>query len=1037
MSVSIDLSGADLARLPEACVSGGLSYQIFDEWKSNAASLIGGECGEAVVGYSYDPTIACGPNSANPSCASQDGGCVAGSSAVEGEGYACDPLSNFRSSHACEVSDLSGKFGAFRPDDMGEAWVGILPNEDVFNDDGSLREENAFGRCQDNLCIYEDRMQVPAAGLHHKSVVVSCAETGERAFCARFDEADAREVRRPVYNLEEKLDMWSADQTKDTVYRDNFVFGVFREGGVTGYASIVDMNDLNHGAQVSVYLDFSDADLASLPGGEECVAHGLTYHIHSEWNHPSLSSQWGEGCALADTGGHFDPTLACSASSSRPECLSQGGAESCVPSSSALDEVHNPEYTCNPEVFESDPFACEIGDLSGKHGVLTIDPVTNIASTTYPDAFLSHTDNMEDMSIVFHCNTEASERAFCAKIEYKQFAPDTAAIKSVRNKVPLTDTARAEERVPRDAFKGHDLKHANAVLNQHLKRNNEKLSTKKCEDFTIAELQKVQSMLYAIADSSLLSIYVANSDPRKPVYENAAHMEAEFAKLVEAASGDKLMERVLRDSHCHQAVMWFVHHITADVQEELAQTGVAIPLLPVESHVAVTHDKVEHKDVVDAYAYSTNCQYCHLGGIERLGPWDLPPNENELGRICDEGFEEGFGRPCGPCDGIGGIYWGDSIDQYAAPACSVVGTPEQIPEEERVVGVIPNQFVAQLFGGDRFGRVTNPQGGKWRDQMYSQIAGKWMFDFDGQAAETTILRHDTHYKDESFHWFNWTAEEEPQASGWVSQLHEQTKNMESKGNPGPMVSLMSEKNCPGQDVGWKPDGHFDNGCGVVRIGKAGVCNCIYDPVGMVDAPAATLPGLADMTYKGRILIDLEYDEELPGVYPDYVEMDHWVTYFFHIFMRTDNPEDPLFGMVPIRLASAYAGFAVYHNWTLADPTTVPNFAVDVGGAADSNVWSRGIPTGDDVIDQGAGPPWTWGKYCNNAQAGFQGVDVCNDVMNTGRDVFPLSADLEWEEWDSPYDKKEATEQAKRQARMEQNDPARHMRSGHLLPAFRP
>ena len=39
------------------------------------------------------------------------------------------------------------------------------------------------------------------------------------------------------------------------------------------------------------------------------VADGLKYHIHSEWNHPSMSSQWGEGCGVEDTGSHFDPTL--------------------------------------------------------------------------------------------------------------------------------------------------------------------------------------------------------------------------------------------------------------------------------------------------------------------------------------------------------------------------------------------------------------------------------------------------------------------------------------------------------------------------------------------------------------------------------------------------------------------------------------------------------------------------------------------------------------------------------------------------------
>ena len=71
-------------------------------------------------------------------------------------------------------------------------------------------------------------------------------------------------------------------------------------------SSIIDTNDLNHDAQqVSVYLE-----LDALPCGAACVAVGLEYpHIHSEWNHPSMSSQWGEGCGVEDTGSHFDPIL--------------------------------------------------------------------------------------------------------------------------------------------------------------------------------------------------------------------------------------------------------------------------------------------------------------------------------------------------------------------------------------------------------------------------------------------------------------------------------------------------------------------------------------------------------------------------------------------------------------------------------------------------------------------------------------------------------------------------------------------------------
>ena len=33
-----------------------------------------------------------------------------------------------------------------------------------------------------------------------------------------------------MYNLAEKLDPWAADQTKDLINRDNFVYGIFKKG---------------------------------------------------------------------------------------------------------------------------------------------------------------------------------------------------------------------------------------------------------------------------------------------------------------------------------------------------------------------------------------------------------------------------------------------------------------------------------------------------------------------------------------------------------------------------------------------------------------------------------------------------------------------------------------------------------------------------------------------------------------------------------------------------------------------------------------
>merc|ERR1719221_1093584 len=108
---------------------------------------------------------------------------------------------------------------------------------------------------------------------------------------------------------------------------------------------------------------------------------------------------------------------------------------------------------------------------------------------------------------------------------------------------------------------------------------------------------------------------------------------------------------------------------------------------------------------------------------------------------------------------------------------------------------------------------------------------------------------------------------------------------------------------------------------------------------------------------GRIkLPELEY---LGGP----IELDHWASWFFHIFMDT-NTSVPHYGKAPSRLASAYAGTAVYANWDFEDPAV-----------RDPDVWRRGIPTTPERV----GP--SKGKYC---------MDTKNSPMcsNISQSTFP-------------------------------------------------
>merc|ERR1711988_2091269 len=338
--------------------------------------------------------------------------------------------------------------------------------------------------------------------------------------------------------------------------------------------------------------------------------------------------------------------------------------------------------------------------------------------------------------------------------------------------------------------------------------------------------------------------------------------------------------------------------------------------------------------VHEAYQKSITCQNCHVGGIPSLGvPEVKPTTAKQLSRRCYTNYKDLFNITCGPCDGIAGKYWGDDDDKYFTPdPCTVVGTPEQIPESERVPAVFPPQFSVEVVGGsDRRGRTTNPKGHAKTpfppilDSMYGQISGHWYMDTTQE--DLWLLRHDTKY---AYVTFNGT--HAPFVTFHVSEIHSQTKQQQSVNNTGPMVSLIDGM------PSWLPGG----------------CTCVADPVGVPDVAHTRSAGLDQMQFLGRIKIQLlEGDGST-------VELDHWANWFFHVFMETDKSV-PHYGKAPKRLASAYAGTATYANWNLTDPKL-----------ADPTVWKRGIPTSPERV----GPDK--GKYCMNPQK----IDMCNNISQT-------------------------------------------------------
>jgi hypothetical protein len=470
------------------------------------------------------------------------------------------------------------------------------------------------------------------------------------------------------------------------------------------------------------------------------------------------------------------------------------------------------------------------------------------------------------------------------------------------------DLKRARQWTPRAEYRGQGtLASANARLNKHLSAKTG-ITLKACEDFSTEGLRGLLRDLLPRTSMELKALY-AKVDGRSAKHKTVAELEAHWA--VAPAHDIRV-----RDAHCHEVVMWFVHHLTLEEQARVMKTNV-LPMLPTADH-SVGKGKRSVGDAAGKfYDDSVTCQQCHVGGIPSLhAPEIKPTTAKQMARRCYTNYKELFGIECGPCDGVGGPYWGDDDDKdFTATECVVVGKPEEIAEADRVKPKLPEQFTVDVVGGsDRFGRTTNPNVDQLPGpiaKLYGQIYGKWFMDAKADS-DLWMLRHDTTYASVTEN-----GVPIPFIKPHVSEIHAQTSKQRSENCTGPMVSLIHGM------PEWMPGG----------------CTCMPDPVGVPDTQAAFATGLANMQYMGRIkLPELEY-LKTP------IELDHWAWWFFHIFMDT-NKSVPHYGKAPSRLASAYAGTAVYANWIMDDPKI-----------KDPEVWYRGIPTHPEKV----GP--SHGKHC--------------------------------------------------------------------------
>jgi len=180
------------------------------------------------------------------------------------------------------------------------------------------------------------------------------------------------------------------------------------------------------------------------------------------------------------------------------------------------------------------------------------------------------------------------------------------------------DAARAYEKVPRGHYKGMDFGEMSSVLNSWM---NASMPSSPCSFWKVEEIQQLQALLYLARESEFDGIYQTTTDNRRLRHDTLKDLQTNWANLNEIANSheDSRFKHVRRDGHCHEAVMWFVHHISQDMKELLRSASIPIPLLSPARHGVcdLNVDDARGQQICDKYKEQVTCASCHSN--------ELPP----------------------------------------------------------------------------------------------------------------------------------------------------------------------------------------------------------------------------------------------------------------------------------------------------------------------------------------------------------------------------------------------------------------------------
>ena len=123
----------------------------------------------------------------------------------------------------------------------------------------------------------------------------------------------------------------------------------------------------------------------------------------------------------------------------------------------------------------------------------------------------------------------------------------------------LSDLQRARAKVPHGSYRGDSFADMGSVLTKHLRVKYGE-AVKECVEADVADLRKLQTWLYKLADPQLTAVYAESQDERRERHDSIETLTAHWENL--QSNVTSWASRVLRDGLCHEVVMRFVHHTT-------------------------------------------------------------------------------------------------------------------------------------------------------------------------------------------------------------------------------------------------------------------------------------------------------------------------------------------------------------------------------------------------------------------------------------------------------------------------------------------